>query len=535
MIKLNNKGYLIIEIILASLLAMTIAYFLLNLTLKLSNTNQDLYVETLLLTDKATMTNIVMKDIEKYTLKKVEENNNAVILTFLDNNSELKKKIEIDSNSRTFKYGALTESGSYDENMLYEKKLNKNVIISDSDIVISNEKIMDTSLNDSILTIKIPMKTKYSDTDYGLKFVIPNKLNGINVSLTLVTEIKNLALNSHDISEIPNTGDSFENGDFIVVHQPETDQTTQTYDYRYKGASPANYIWFNCDEADGAGNLYGTYSYNYNESTCEKWRIIGVIETEKSDGNKEYLPKIIRDESIGSYSWDNKKNNIEFGGTNGYGLNNWTDAHLMKTLNPGYETFDIDSDGLYEANSLYWNRQSGTCLSGYNESSPNKEDLCDFTGNGVKQKNRNYIEEVKWYLGESTQTITTTLRYYKEQRGKTGGRSSPNTINWTGKVGLMYVDDYGYAAGKKCSSEIALYNYNISCKDSNWLYDSKYNQWTLSLLSGSAYNVILIDKTGYANHYMAGYPQYIKPVVYLKSNTIKIGGTGTNNDPYKIF
>ena len=66
--KLNNRGYLIVELILASVLAMTVAYFLLNLVVKMSSKNQDLYVETALLTDKAIMTNLVMEDVNKYTL-----------------------------------------------------------------------------------------------------------------------------------------------------------------------------------------------------------------------------------------------------------------------------------------------------------------------------------------------------------------------------------------------------------------------------------------------------------------------------------
>ena len=50
---------------------------------------------------------------------------------------------------------------------------------------------------------------------------------------------------------------------------------------RYYGASPNNYIYFNCDA--------------YPETNCELWRIIGVV-----DGKV----KLIRNESIGDYSWD---------------------------------------------------------------------------------------------------------------------------------------------------------------------------------------------------------------------------------------
>ena len=103
---------------------------------------------------------------------------------------------------------------------------------------------------------------------------------------------------------------------------------------RYYGASPNNYIYFNCSD----------YS-NQSDSTCEKWRIIGVF-----DGKV----KIMRNESIGDYSWDNK--GTSSGAETNNGKNNWSDARLMKMLNAGYES---ETGG-----SLYWNRLNGNCYSG---------------------------------------------------------------------------------------------------------------------------------------------------------------------------
>ncbi|MGN1311700.1 MAG: hypothetical protein ACI4U4_01650, partial [Bacilli bacterium] len=57
---------------------------------------------------------------------------------------------------------------------------------------------------------------------------------------------------------------------------------------RYYGASPNNYIYFNCSD----------YS-NQSSSTCETWRIIGVF-----DGKV----KIMRNTLIGSLAWDQDKN-----------------------------------------------------------------------------------------------------------------------------------------------------------------------------------------------------------------------------------
>lgn len=58
--KLNNKGYMLVEIILASVIAFALAYFMIELTLKLKNKNDDLLVETLTTTDRAIISNSVM-------------------------------------------------------------------------------------------------------------------------------------------------------------------------------------------------------------------------------------------------------------------------------------------------------------------------------------------------------------------------------------------------------------------------------------------------------------------------------------------
>ena len=66
---------------------------------------------------------------------------------------------------------------------------------------------------------------------------------------------------------------------------------------RYIGANPNNYVYFNCSDYN-----------NQSDATCEKWRIIGVFKNvTKSDGSKEDLVKIIKDDGLGNIIWDYKK------------------------------------------------------------------------------------------------------------------------------------------------------------------------------------------------------------------------------------
>ena len=63
--RLNNKGYMLIEIILAFVLAIGIAYFMTELVIKLKNKNDDLLVKTVVTTDQTIIYNTIMNDVYK--------------------------------------------------------------------------------------------------------------------------------------------------------------------------------------------------------------------------------------------------------------------------------------------------------------------------------------------------------------------------------------------------------------------------------------------------------------------------------------
>ena len=68
----NNKGYMLVEIIIASVIAFVMAYFLIDITIKLVNNNNDYYVESILLADKNIITKEIMDDINSKKLVNVE-------------------------------------------------------------------------------------------------------------------------------------------------------------------------------------------------------------------------------------------------------------------------------------------------------------------------------------------------------------------------------------------------------------------------------------------------------------------------------
>ena len=272
---------------------------------------------------------------------------------------------------------------------------------------------------------------------------------------------------------------------------------------RYYGASPNNYIYFNCSN----------YS-NQSSSTCETWRIIGYVD------NKV---KLIRGSQIGTFSWDNK--NDSTGGTLTYGKNDWTDARLMKLLNPGYESKTTGG-------SLYYNAKSGNCYSGQS----NATKACNFTSTGIKNATtRNLISDTIYYLGGHNSFSVYPNQIYEKERGTTVYSGRPT--EWTGKIALAYPSDYGYAADLgKCSQNLNNYN-NSTCTSNNWMkaiVAPNYG-WLLTPRSGIASNVWYVYSSGgvYYNSYV--YNAYgVAPVLFLNSDANVKSGTGTSSDPYQI-
>ncbi len=178
------------------------------------------------------------------------------------------------------------------------------------------------------------------------------------------------------------------------------DDETTDHNIRYIGVNPNNYVTFN----------------------NELWRIIGVFNNiDNGNGTKETRIKLIRDESIGKYSWDNKPSGTG-SSTSANGSNDWTDSTLKEVLN----------------NGPYWNRASGNCPSGRDGATTS----CDFSTNGLTEEAKTMISDAVWNLGGSSGgTDITASMFYERERGTTVYSGHAET--WTGKIGLMYASEVG--------------------------------------------------------------------------------------------
>ena len=255
---------------------------------------------------------------------------------------------------------------------------------------------------------------------------------------------------------------------------------------RYIGANPNNYVYFNCSDYN-----------NPTADTCELWRIIGVFNNvTKSDGSKENLVKIIRADFLGNYSWDDNS------------VNDWSTATLQQNLNSGtYYTTTLKND-----------------------------------------TTRNAIEEVVWNLGGTDNHYSSASNglashWYGYERGTTVYSGRPTT--WTGKIGLMYPSDYGYATSggttkdrAACLAKELLYwdsSEFSDCKGNDYLFDANNGQWTLAPCSAYAYYVYSVGRGGIVTRGSASYPyDAVRPALFLKSSILVDKGTGESSNPYTL-
>ncbi len=290
------------------------------------------------------------------------------------------------------------------------------------------------------------------------------------------------------------------------------EQNGNDYNIRFVGSNPNNYVKFN----------------------DEKWRIIGLMgNIESADGKTEKLLKIIRNDSLGKYSWDSSELNSN------WGVNEWSQSAIATVLNDDYfNAQTVKSHKCYDSFSSV-----KTC--------PNWETI------GIKADARMMVQEVKWNTGtmdkpfdNNLDLITPIYMYSAERSNHNGKEQCLNSSNictdtierqttWLGNVALIYLSDYGLATTggqlkkRKDCLELSMYEWNVneSCQDNDWLYNAA-TQWTMTSApsSNSASNVFYYS--GRADYNGAPYSWNIRPVVYLKSSVKITGGEGTYNEPY---
>ena len=238
--------------------------------------------------------------------------------------------------------------------------------------------------------------------------------------------------------------------------------------YRYEGKNPNNYVLFN----------------------DELWRVIGVFSVNTQSNGTQNLVKLIRNETLDGLAWD------------GADTNDWSAATLQQQLNNGYLNATDSTCNFYEDNTK----------------------TCYFSETGLNSTSRGMIESVVWNLGGREDSRATADTFYTAERGTEVYSGRPTT--WTGKVGLMYPSDYGYAVlASSCARTTNLRSYNkTACAGNNWLKNGSI-QWTLTPNPDYSSGAFYVSSGGYL--YRTSYSgdgTGARPSIYLKSNIAIMGG-----------
>ena len=292
------------------------------------------------------------------------------------------------------------------------------------------------------------------------------------------------------------TGTQGENS--IYYHDSSLTNGAGDSSYRYSGANPNNYVCFGS-----------------NESTCPTdnlYRIIGVF------GNNVKLIK------------------YDYGTTDELG----TDGDYYQT----YKEWGMDSTykGTYgdgeRIGVYYWNNATQTNT--WSESLLNKTNLNTNFINNIGEEWANKIATTTWKVGGNTYSNiyskTPSVVYQNEIVNPVTTNTTDNATEYTAKIGLMYVSDYGFAA-EPSAWTLTMGNYNnTTATSTNWMYMGLY-EWTISRYadhSGDASRVFDVSLTGNVTNDYAGTALAVRPSFNLLSSVTYSKGDGTQNSPIRI-
>ena len=234
----------------------------------------------------------------------------------------------------------------------------------------------------------------------------------------------------------------------------------------------------------GASNDVSNYvCFGSTVSPCPEdnlYRIIGVF-----DGRV----KLIKVISVGNILWDSSNAN------NGYGSNTWSTSTLNVYLNNEFvNTFDAVAKG--------------------------KIDTTTWKVGGNVWKN----------IGKQpAKTI-----YQNEVINPVPGSTSPNgEKEYSAKIGLMYVSDYGFAAAPSAWT-VNLSSYSRSdILSTNWMFLDTY-EWTITRSTNNLITAFFVSHDGAIEYNCVNLDFKIRPVFNLISSTTYVSGDGTKTEPIRI-
>ena len=369
-------------------------------------------------------------------------------------------------------------NSSYTGTILNEKYIKVGLLKNNSKEIIVNLKDVNRLIDKVTLDVqdtvnyKLRLWLDFGDLEDEAKEALVGQQIFLALKINGIQNVNKVPTGADTLIKLTDNKDS--SGLYTITHAKDSTLQIGTNEditeYRYRGASPKNYVTFN----------------------NEVWRILGVFPTDDGTGNIENRIKLIKDQSIGNNYW----NTTQVASTSTY--NNWTGATLMKYLNGTYYNSLINNNSI------------------------------------------DMVDDVKYYLGGFNAVNSTIQDMYSYERKTSGSGTyyySTNPTSWTGKLGLMYASDYGYAA-LNCETKLLGGNSSTDirvCNTTNWLYNIKVNEWVMAQAgSSNSYAFYVVSSGNLSYNSVNGSAMAVRPTLYLKSEVQITEGDGTSSNPYKL-
>ena len=147
------------------------------------------------------------------------------------------------------------------------------------------------------------------------------------------------------------------------------------------------------------------------------------------------------------------------------------------------------------------------------------------------------IDETTWKVGGNIFNNITSkpakTAYENEINHPVTTNTTDNATEYSAKVGLMYVSDYGFAAAPSAwTTNLSKYG-DTATKSANWMYMGLF-EWTISRYANNAYGVITMYNTGRLDSYYAYSAFGVRPVFNLSSSVNYASGSGSATDPIVV-
>lgn len=514
-LKLNNKGYMLVEIILASAIAFGLAFFIIDLTIKLKNKNDDLMVETLMNTDRTIINNKLM------SYAKEEEANFDC------------SKLTIDKNTIKYKENVIDNVNAYGK-ITWDK--------------------MECSTDNGKISIKIPIDIpQMPDKEYDIIFDYKYQIGDMippTISFEGCESTNTITITTNDTG-----GSGFDHMNVSVFKGSDKDATkskTNITSTSYTVSLDEDGTWTVYAQAyDKAGNRQSQSPETSIGWYYQQYKIYITKNGKYFAENRTKIANLSNNLTGGMYRYQGTATNV----TNNYIC---FGTSTMSTCTENQETYmyrivGITENGLIKiikkmplSDKYQWDK---------NTEAPHwsKSTLYKNLNGSYYLTNTTYVPS-----GWSDKIASTTWRYADSDTevymfSKDGCKLSinnGNTIyeceNYTvnAKVGLMAIHDYflslsddaicGYSSSEKCAcadSWIHYTNNGSTDADGEWTTA----RWTWDFASQAAYAYWIQKTEGpIGSEFSVAIKRLVRPMIYLDSNVNIIAGTGTKSDPYII-